>query len=118
MRTIAQLLLFSCLLIGLLFACEDSGPAPTVVGKWTEQGGAAWEFTADGKVIIKQNDDATYSLTGDKSLTINYNDERNFAVDFTFELDGGKLILRPEQAHGDGALPTDWEEPTVLVRAS
>jgi hypothetical protein len=51
-------------------------------------------------------------------LSIEFHNEQNFAVDYSMELTATKLILHPEQAHGDGALPTDWEESTVLVRAS
>jgi hypothetical protein len=113
MRKVVLALLLLC----LLASCNNaSGPAPTVVGKWTEQNGAAWEFTADGKVFIKDNKDATYKLTGDKALTIDYHDSQNFSVDCTYELSATKLILHPQNAHGDGALPTDWDESTVLVR--
>lgn len=106
-------------LIALCCGCNDtSQPKPTVVGKWSEQSGAAWEFTADGHVVIKDNAEATYKVTGDKTLSIDFHNEQNFAMDYTIELSATKLILHPEQAHGDGALPTDWEQPTVLVRSS
>jgi hypothetical protein len=108
---LALVLLLALLLIGC-----DSPPAGSVVGKWAEQNGAAWEFTPDGHVVIKQNSDATYKSTGTNTLTIEYHNLQKFAVDYTYELDGNKLILRPENAHGDGALPRDWDEPTILVR--
>jgi hypothetical protein len=111
--------LLAVLLCFALASCNNpSAPAPTVVGKWAEQSGAAWEFSADGKVTIKDNHDATYKVSSDKAMTIDYHDTQNFGIDFTYELSATKLILHPQKAHGDGALPTDWEEDTVLVRSS
>ena len=107
---------FLCL---LCIACNNAQQQPpTIVGKWTEQNGTAWEFTPDGHAVIKGNAEATYKVTGDKTLTIEFHNEQNFAVDYSIELSATKLILHPEQAHGDGALPADWEESTVLVRSS
>ena len=102
-------------IIVLVVSC-DSPPAGSVVGKWTEQGSGAWEFTADGQAIIKSKIDATYKLAGDDMLTIDFHDQQHLTITYKYELSEKKLILSPETATGDGALPTDWEVPTVLVR--
>jgi hypothetical protein len=119
-KVITPVIWLSCLFLPLAIASCNNAPQPklSVVGKWAEQTGAAWEFTADGKVIIKDNSEATYTLTGDKALSIEFHDAQHFEVDYTIELSATKLVLHPQNAHGDGALPQDWDESTVLVKSS
>jgi hypothetical protein len=110
----------SALAVAILFcvavAACDSPPAGTVIGKWVEQSGATWEFTADGKVIIKGDAKPTYTLLDDGMLKIEFHDSQSLAVTYKYELSEQKLILSPEEASGEGALPRHWDEPTVLVR--
>jgi len=109
--------LIALVLSALCFASCDSGPTGSVVGKWKEQSGAAWEFKPDGHVTIKDNADATYKLLDAGTLQVDYHSGQHLVVTYKYELSTTKLILTPDTATGDPPLPRDWETPTVLVRA-
>lgn len=108
--------LLACILLAALIAGCQSEVRPQLAGKWIEQNGAVWEFTQDGIVVIKGDAKPTYALLDEATLKIEFHDSQSLAVTYKYELTEQKLILNPEEASGDGALPRHWDEPTVLVR--
>jgi hypothetical protein len=81
-------------MVGLLLAAAGCGGSGSIVGKWADSGGAVWEFTEDGEVLMGEGAAGgvafTYTVEGGR-LSVSALGNEVIAAQFTVEGDTLKL---------------------------
>lgn len=100
MKTLILFLMACFIISGIVFAQEMTDPSELIIGKWENANNMVYEFTADKKVLVNEEEYATFRFL-EGVLVLTYMDS---AVDFEAGLkfeDENRMKLTEYKDQGD-----------------
>ncbi len=91
---IASVIALSISLIMIINSSKDK-----LIGTWISEGGTIYEFKKDNEGVMKTSL-SEYKFTykrDDKTISIDFEDEKNIDTDYEYSFKGSKLIMKSDR---------------------